>query len=169
MHSWILWIAQGFGIGRIPVAPGTFGSLLGVVLTFLLLLPGSPWFYFAGVILSSLSSIWICDQAEKILQIKDPGSVVWDEIIALPISFLAWILWEWHRSGTWPKASSLFHMPQLLMVAGVFIAFRFFDIVKPWPVRQIQNLPGGLGITADDVVAALYVNILFYMVLLLKT
>jgi len=168
METWILWLAQGFGIGRIPFAPGTFGSLLGLVLSFLLLLPCSPWFYLSGMVISTVSSVWICGQAEKILGLKDPGSVVWDEIIALPICFLGWILWEWHRQGRWPEARYFLQTPQIITVAGVFIAFRLFDILKPWPVKQIQDLPGGWGITADDVFAAFYVNILLYAVLLFK-
>ncbi len=163
----ILWAAQGFGIGRIPVAPGTWGSLLGAGWLLILLAPGQLWIYIAGLILSSFFSVWVCGRAEKILGLTDPGSVVMDEIIAVPLCFGAWILLQMSRTGHIPNPGALLEPKNLPVFIGLVIAFRFFDIAKPWPVRQSQCLPGGWGITIDDLLAALYVNLSYLIGVLL--
>lgn len=163
----ILWAAQGFGIGRIPVAPGTWGSLLGAVWLLILLLPGQLWIYAAGLILSTFFSVWVCGCAEKILGRTDPGSVVMDEIIAVPVCFAAWIGRQMIQTGHFPSPGSLLESGNLPVFIGLVAAFRFFDIAKPWPVRQSQCLPGGWGITVDDVLAALYVNLCYLVGVLL--
>ena len=89
----ILFLAQGLGIGRIPVAPGTFGSLLGLAWLALLLLPGNWWILGAGIALSTGLSVWLSGASEKILNQPDPGSVVIDEIIAIPFCFVGWLAW----------------------------------------------------------------------------
>src|ERR1043165_372016 len=76
--AFVLWLAQGFGIGRIPFAPGTFGSILGLGWFALLLLAGNFWIYLGGTILGLAVSVWLCGAGEKILNQKDPGSVVMD-------------------------------------------------------------------------------------------
>ena len=150
----ILWLAQGFGIGRIPFAPGTFGSILGIGLFAVLLWTGSPWVLAGGIIAGIALSIWLCGEGEKILGIRDPGSVVMDEVIAIPICFTGWLLM---RGAPWPTPVTLF-TDHWRVVIIVFALFRLFDITKPWPVGKSQALPGGLGITIDDVLAAVYVN-----------
>jgi phosphatidylglycerophosphatase A len=155
----ILFIAQGFGVGRIPKAPGTFGTLLGLPWFALLLLPGSLPVFIVGTILGLGLSVWCCGRAEKILGQSDPGSVVLDEITAMPVCFLPWLLWEISRHGTIPSAGYFFSDGNLLRTAGAFLLFRLFDIWKPWPVRQSQNLPGGWGVTTDDVLAAVYTGL----------
>jgi phosphatidylglycerophosphatase A len=157
----ILWAAQGFGIGRIPVAPGTWGSLLGAGWLLVLLAPGQLWIYAAGLILSTFFSVWVCGRAEKILGRTDPGSVVMDEIIAVPLCFAVWIGRYTSQTGHFPSPGALLESKQLPVFIGLVIAFRFFDIAKPWPVRQSQCLPGGWGITIDDLLAALYVNLCY--------
>src|ERR1044071_1596630 len=87
----VLCLAQGFYIGRIPLMPGTFGSLLGIGWVALLLIPRSLAFYIAGSILAALVSVCVCGQAERILGQTDPGSVVLDEIVAMPVCFASWI------------------------------------------------------------------------------
>jgi phosphatidylglycerophosphatase A len=161
--SIILWIAQGFGVGRIPLGPGFFGSLVGVLWFGLLLATGNLWFFVTGAVAGLALSIWLCGAAEKILGQKDPGSIVLDEITALPICFLAWVIILLCKSGSLPKLDDFFGSRWPLAL-GVFVAFRFFDVVKPWPVRQSQVLPGGWGVTIDDVLAAVYVNILTLLV-----
>ena len=86
-----LWIAQGFGVGRIPRAPGTFGSLVGVLWFGLLLMPGSMGIFIGGTIAAIALSVWLCGAGEQLLGQKDPGSVVLDEIAALPVCFLGWV------------------------------------------------------------------------------
>jgi len=154
----ILWLAQGFGIGRIPFAPGTFGSLLGLAWFALLLAAGSLWLFVAGTIFGIAISVWLCGEAEKILKKTDPGSVVFDEICAIPICFLVSIGMLLHQNGKLPSPEYFFSAQGWLQTVAVFVLFRFFDVVKPWPVRGSQKLHCGLGVTIDDVLAAGYVN-----------
>jgi phosphatidylglycerophosphatase A len=165
--QFILWIAQGFGIGRIPFAPGTFGSLFGLVWFAVLLLPGNPWLGLGGMLAAIVLSVWLCGAAEKILNRTDPGSVVLDEIVAVPLCFAVWVgeyLW---RNGVLPAPGLFFRRENWPLTLAVFVAFRFFDVLKPWPVRQSQRLPGGWGVTLDDLLAALYVNLVAALTLLL--
>ncbi len=153
-----LYLAQGFGIGRVPVAPGTFGSLLGLLWFGLLLAPGRLWLFCAGTLAGIGLSVWLCDAAERTLGQKDPGSVVLDEIAAIPVCFAAWVGIVLCQTHVLPSFDTFFCGRNWPLALGVFAAFRFFDVLKPWPVRQSQVLPGGWGITVDDVLAAVYVN-----------
>ncbi len=154
-----LWIAQGFGIGRIPLAPGTFGSLAGMLWFGLLLMTGSLWLFTGGTVAGIALSVWLCGIAEQRLGQKDPGSVVLDEIVAVPVCFLGWVAMLVCNTGSLPAFTCFFSAQTWPMTLGVFVACRVFDIAKPWPVRQSQSLPGGWGITIDDVLAAVYVNL----------
>ncbi len=152
-----LWIAQGFGVGRIPFAPGTFGSVVGLA-WFALLVWFHSWPIFIATNVAAIAvSAWLCGDAEKTLGKTDPGSVVLDEIIAIPVCFTGWLVMLWWPQHHWPNLS--FFADRWLSMIGVFALFRFFDIVKPWPVRQSQTLPGGWGVTVDDILAAVYVNL----------
>jgi phosphatidylglycerophosphatase A len=153
-----LWVAQGFGVGRIPVAPGTFGSVVGLLWFAVLLTPGKFWFYLLGTIIGILLSVWLCGVGEQVLKRRDPGSVVLDEIIALPICFLGWVAILYFKHGAMPSPEYFFSHKTWVLSAGVFALFRLFDVTKPWPVHQSQSLPGGWGVTIDDVLAAVYVN-----------
>lgn len=153
----VLWLAQGFGLGRIPVAPGTFGSLPGLVWFAVLLLPGSLWLYALGVAVGLGLSVWACGAAERILGQKDPPSVVLDEITAMPVCFLPWLIHYLAQHGAMPAIGEFFGPQTWPFTAGIFLLFRAFDVVKPWPVRRSQKLAGGLGITLDDFLAAAYV------------
>lgn len=159
MNSLLLWIAQGFGIGRVPIAPGTFGSMVGLLWFALLLLTGNWWCYLAGTITGLALSVWLCGKGEKILDQKDPGSVVFDEIAAIPICFIGWLAIVIVRTGSWPAPEYFISKQTWLLTIAVFAVFRFFDVAKPWPVRQSQSLPGGWGVTVDDALAAVYVNL----------
>ena len=160
----VLLFSQGFGIGRIPFAPGTFGSVLGLGWFALLLLPRNFWVFVGGILVGLAFSVWACDVGEKVLGKKDPGSVVLDEVAAIPLCFLAWVALEYFRNGIVHPPSYFFSAQKWLAVLGVFAAFRLFDITKPWPARQSQSLPGGWGITIDDAFAALYVNLVTLIV-----
>jgi phosphatidylglycerophosphatase A len=159
VNSFLLWLAQGFGIGRVPKAPGTFGSVVGLAWFALLLLAGNAWGYVFGCLVGLALSVWLCGVGEKFLQAKDPGSVVFDEIAAIPICFLGWVAVHLWRTGSFPTPEFFFSKPNWLPTLGVFAAFRFFDVLKPWPVSQSQSLPGGWGVTVDDALAAVYVNV----------
>jgi phosphatidylglycerophosphatase A len=152
-----VFVAQGLGIGRIPFAPGTFGSFLGLIWFAMLITTGNFWAYLAGCIEGIAFSIWLCDDAEKILGETDPGSIVLDEIIAIPFCFLPWVASVWWSSGGLPGVEFFFSGSAVWMTLGLVVLFRVFDIWKPWPIRQIQRLPGGWGVTVDDLLAAAYV------------
>jgi phosphatidylglycerophosphatase A len=159
-----LWIAQGFGVGRIPFAPGTFGSLVGIAWFAVLLLPQNVWVFIAGTLAALALSVWLCGEAEKILGQPDPGSVVLDEIAAIPVCFAGWVIFQTVKTGALPGPGYFFSSWNWLAVIGIYAAFRFFDILKPWPVRQSQAFPGGWGVTVDDALAATYVNLVVLLV-----
>jgi len=162
----VIWLAQGIGIGRIRRAPGTWGTLLGLG-WFALLLWLSRWSLAVAAVLllaSILGSVWICHGAEVLLGQKDPGSIVLDEIVAVPICFLGWVFYLWLELGEMPSLDFFFGPATWILSFGVFLAFRFFDIVKPWPVKQSQELPDGWGVVLDDQLAALYVNLVILLV-----
>jgi phosphatidylglycerophosphatase A len=164
-----LWIAQGFGVGRIPVAPGTFGSVVGVLWFGLLLMTGSLWLFAAGTIAAIALSVWLCGAAEKTLRQTDPGSVVLDEIAAMPVCYWGWVAILIWKTGAMPVAAHFFSTRTWPLTLGVFAAFRFFDVAKPWPVYQSQSLHGGWGVTIDDVLAAVYVNLVVLLLYAAKT
>ncbi len=157
----ILWLAQGFGLGRIPFTPGTFGSLAGMLWFGVLLSSGSLWIFTAGLVLGLFFSVWLCGAAEKILRQKDPSSVIFDELTAIPLCFMAWVALLFTHNGKLPAFEQFFTARTWPLTLGVFLLFRLLDIAKPWPVRQSQALPGGWGITVDDALAAVYVNVVW--------
>ena len=130
-------IATGFGAGYLPKAPGTWGSLLALPLHFFLRqLAPAP--YALALTAIFFIAVITAGQAEKILDRKDPGVVVIDEVIGMLITLIG--------APNNP----------LIWMAG-FLLFRFFDIFKPYPIRLIdQRLNGGMGIVLDDVLAGVY-------------
>src|SRR5258708_33314360 len=103
MDRLVLWIAQGFGLGRIPVAPGTFGSGLGLLWAAALLGLGSRWLYLAGTVAGLACSVWLCERAERILGRTDPGSGVLAEIAAIPACLAVLLLLSAPRLCPWPR------------------------------------------------------------------
>src|SRR5687767_13894878 len=166
MNSFWLWVATGFGIGSIPVAPGTLGSILGLAWFALLVALFNFWGFIVGTTVGIVFSIWCCHVAAKQFRELDPGAIVLDEITAVPLSFLAWAAHATQERGGLPGFTYFFGEENWLRALGIIVAFRFFDILKPWPVRQSQSLIGGLGITMDDVLAATYVNLLTLLLIL---
>jgi phosphatidylglycerophosphatase A len=141
----ITLLATGFGAGLVPVAPGTVGTLVGVLIC-LISLP-FPWIIRLLFVLALLAvSFYISHQSEKIYQRKDDQRIVIDEIIGFQITML-------------PVAIDF-----LTLCAG-FVLFRIFDIWKPFPIRQLQRLPGGWGIVADDVVAGIYAGAVMWLLI----
>ncbi|MDX1561570.1 MAG: phosphatidylglycerophosphatase A [Gammaproteobacteria bacterium] len=129
--------ALGFGSGLSPWAPGTCGSLLALPLAWALTLY-SPLVAAGIVAVFVVAGIWVCGESARRLGVHDHPAIVWDEIAAMCLVALA------IPSG-------------LVWLALGFIAFRIFDIFKPWPIRDLDHrLAGGLGIMLDDVVAAVY-------------
>jgi len=130
-------IATGLGAGYLPKAPGTWGSLLALPLHFFLR-QLAPQHYALSLAAIFFIGVIAAGQAEKILDRKDPGVVVIDEVIGMLITLIA--------------------APDnpLIWLLG-FLLFRFFDIVKPYPIRLIdQRINGGMGIVLDDVLAGIY-------------
>ena len=128
-----------WGVGYLAVAPGTWGSLVGVGL-FLLL--GSLPLQLVAIVAITWAGIWAASRTERILRLKDPGKVVVDEVAGQMISLLPLAL-----LAAGPSKSG---------VIISFILFRLFDIFKPYPARRFERLRGGLGIMADDLVAGVY-------------
>jgi phosphatidylglycerophosphatase A len=155
----ILLVAQGFGAGCIRLAPGTFGSLLGLLWFLALVWPRHLGVFAVGTLGGVLVSVWVCGAAERLLNRTDPPSVVLDEMVAMPLCYAGWAVWEWSRTGALPPPEFYLTGPGWWGTAGLFVAFRFVDVVKPWPVGRSQRLSGGWGVTLDDVLAACYVNL----------
>ena len=136
-----LLIATCGYIGFVPLAPGTVGSAAGVALFYLVQATGLPWAQAALIVVLFAAGVWASSAAETALGRTDPGPVVIDEVVGMLIT-LAWI-----------------PVTPLGAFAG-FLIFRVLDVVKPWPSRQFESLHGGLGIMADDAMAAVYGHLL---------
>jgi phosphatidylglycerophosphatase A len=138
-----IWIATAAGAGYFPIAPGTAGSAVGVVLVVALarLHLERAWssvvLGIASLLLFALG-VWAAGEAEKFFGRVDPGQVVIDEVMGQMLTFLLvpHATWKW--------------------LLGGFLLFRAFDIVKPFPARQAERIPRGWGIMVDDAVAGLY-------------
>jgi phosphatidylglycerophosphatase A len=159
MRSFVVFLAEGLGAGRCPWAPGTVGSIVGVAWFAVLVMTGHLALYVLLAAGLTALSVWACGRAEAVLGQTDPGSIVLDEIVAVPWCYLGWMVGAWSATGQLPALSSLFQESHLAWLLGGFLAFRLFDVWKPWPVDAAQRLPGGWGITADDLLAAAYTNL----------
>lgn len=140
--------AFGFGSGAAPVAPGTFGTALAVLIY--LLLPEMSWpMYALFLVLSFAIGVWLCGKTASDIGIHDHGGIVWDEFVGYWITmFLAPPGWVWILLG--------------------FGLFRVFDIIKPWPIRWLdKNVGGGFGVMIDDVLAGLMAFICLQMAAIL--
>ena len=144
MNHFIVILATGFGVGYSPLAPGTLGTLITI-----------PFYYFLSTIPSPIYeitligffflSVWISENAEIFFGRKDDPRIVIDEMMG----FLITMIWL-------PKTI-------FFVVAGFFL-FRFFDILKPFPIRRIEKRwRGGYGVVSDDVLAGIYANIILQL------
>ena len=144
MESIWKWLAWGFGAGKLPKAPGTWGALLGLLL--FAALKDFPWFVQLFLVLGlSLCGSYGSQVVAKAQGQKDPQEVVIDEIAGQMLTLVG------HPFKVWN------------IVLG-FLLFRTFDILKPPPVRQAERLPQGLGIMADDLVAGLLANLCLWLI-----
>jgi len=144
-RSWATWLATGLGVGlAVPFAPGTFGTLWGIPLAFAIQCLPTWYAQVLAIAVLFVLGIPLCTRAARELGMKDPGPVVWDEIVTLPITFFLVPLYSY--SIGW-----------LLGVVGLgFALHRLFDITKIPPARQLERLPTGLGIMADDLAAGIW-------------
>jgi len=162
------------GVGYLPLAPGTWGSLLGVGLylviefldgkfirsfagpnSFLLFAPISVFIAAELLLITvvTLVGIWAGSRSEKLFARKDPGKVVVDEVAGQLIALLPVL----------PKVD-----PGWLSILTAFLAFRLFDIAKPYPARRLESLESGLGIMADDIVAGAYAAVVVSVFVLVR-
>jgi phosphatidylglycerophosphatase A len=139
-----LGVATAFGLGHLPKAPGTFGSLGAVLLAWTAGTQGNfPVLLVGLTVVVSMLGLWAANRASEALGAKDPQTVVVDEVSGQLIAYFGLLF----PSITLPNWKYL--------IAG-FILFRAFDIWKPFPARRGEALPAGLGIMADDWIAGLY-------------
>ena len=139
-----VFIATFGYVGYAPVAPGTFGSAAGLALFVLLRAIGLPWIEPVAIVALFAAGTWAGNVAERYFGGIDPGPVVIDEVMGMLIT-LVFVPVSW--------AGALLG----------FLVFRVLDVVKPWPARQMENLHGGVGVMADDAMAAVYGNIVMWL------
>jgi phosphatidylglycerophosphatase A len=143
-----LALATALGIGYIPFAPGTFGSAAGLLLW--ALLPASPLVHVVSILALFVLGSWSGSVAERYFGRTDPGQVVIDEVMGMLITLFM------NPVGAWG-------------VFGAFLLFRIADIMKPYPANRLERLPGGVGVMADDAMAAVYANLALRALLLLSS
>jgi len=139
------FLAFGFGSGLSPFAPGTMGTLVAVPFIFALRTLNEAAFWLALILLFALG-VYLCGHVSRKLGVHDHGGIVWDEMLGYWLSAaLVPLQWPW--------------------LLAAFILFRIFDILKPWPIRQLdKKVSGGFGIMIDDVVAALFTLVILAVV-----
>jgi len=132
------FFSLGFGSGLMPKGPGTAGTLVAFPLYWYLAPRLNDYNFILLLVAAFVIGVWICDKTGRALGVEDHGGIVWDEIVAFLL-----VLFFTPDGIAW----------QIL----AFVLFRFFDIVKPQPIRHFdRNLHGGLGVMFDDILAAAY-------------
>ena len=140
-------IATWFGCGYAPVGPGTAGSIAALAIAWFLVRYAAwqPLWFLALALAATAPSVWAADQTARALNQKDPGIVVVDEVL-----------------GQWIALAGARHL-NVKSWLGALVLFRLFDIWKPVPVRNLEKLPGGAGIVADDLMAGLYAALVLFL------
>jgi len=133
----IKFLATGFGVGYVPAAPGTAGSVLGIGFWWALTRIHNAWLAGLVFVVAIVFAVWCAGEAADAMHHPDPPSVIIDEIVAMPVAMTGLAGPWWH-------------------VAVAFGLFRLFDIWKPSPVRDAEDFSGGIGIVLDDLLAAAY-------------
>ncbi|WGE36237.1 phosphatidylglycerophosphatase A [Actinobacillus genomosp. 1] len=141
-------LACGFGSGLLKPAPGTWGSFAGVLIAVLLWnLTESSLFFIGLTLVCFIAGCHICEKTSRDLNVHDDGRIVWDEIVAIFLMF-----------AFLPEYNGLAY-------TLTFICFRFFDVLKPYPIRYFdEKLETGLGIMFDDILAAIYALIVLHLI-----
>ena len=141
------FFASGFGSGMSPVAPGTMGTLAAIPLWYIFATILPTWGYIIMLLITALIGIVICQKASDELGVHDHGGIVWDEFVGLWLTMLfAPVSWT-------------------AIILG-FLIFRFFDVLKPWPIKVIDaQVGGGLGIMLDDILAGVFSFITLQVIL----
>ncbi len=156
--------ATGFGAGLIPIGPGTFGSIVGLLIAYGLISVFSPEVVLLqnALIVASLilaaAGIWSGTRAERIFGQKDAGQIVIDEVCGQVISFVFIAPYLVRLGPPWRC--------QFAWVIAGFVLFRAFDILKPYPLDRLQDLEGGFGVIMDDIGAGIYAAVVMSLLLL---
>ena len=146
-----VFVATGFWAGRMPIAPGTFGALWGLPLAWSISFIPGVWLQVAVIAAICAVGVPICSvAAQRLGGLKDPGAIVLDEIASLPIAFFL-------------VSREILEQPLVLVIG--FALHRLFDITKVPPARQLERLPTGLGIMADDWAAGVYSCLVLHAIL----
>ncbi len=142
-----VWIATWFGCGYWPAGPGTAGSLAALAIAIALhrYAGFGQWGFALLAFGAAIPAAWAADVTAKRLKIKDPGCVVVDEVVGQWLALAGAAAYNWKS------------------YLGAFLLFRAFDIWKPPPVRQLEHLRGGIGITADDLMAGVYAALVLFL------
>lgn len=144
-HSFAVLLATLGPIGNIPFAPGTWGSAAALLLAPFCFVPLPLWARLLVLLAVFAAGTWAASRAEIALGQTDPGCVIIDEVLGQLTALLPVTI------------PTIIRYPRLWEYALAFVLFRFFDILKPFPIRQVERkLPGGLGVMADDLVAGVF-------------
>lgn len=138
-----VFIATCAHVGYAPVAPGTFGSLVGLLIYYLVRREHSIPVELAVIGIAVMIGLWSATEAEHHFGGIDPGPVVIDEVVGMLITLAL-------------------HPVNILGAIAGFLIFRVLDIVKPWPARRLELLPGGFGVVLDDMMAGIYGNLVIW-------
>ncbi len=141
----VVFLATGFGSGLAPFAPGTFGTLASLALFLFIQDTTTPLLLVC--LLAGVVGVWLCDVSAQRLGVHDHPGIVWDEFVGMWITLL-WVPLSWTT-----------------LLLG-FLLFRAFDIVKPWPIKVLdERVSGGFGIMIDDVLAGIFANMCLQLIL----
>lgn len=139
----IKFISSFFYLGYVPKMPGTAASIAGACLYFLFCRDNLAYWSLTGICV--ILGFLVCGKAEREFARKDPAVIVIDEVAGMLVSLL-------------------FLPCDIRIVAAAFVLFRFFDILKPFPIKDLQRLPGSMGVMSDDLLAAVYTNCILQVV-----
>ncbi|ATW71934.1 phosphatidylglycerophosphatase A [Enhydrobacter aerosaccus SK60] len=151
----IYWLGIGLGSGLPKRAAGTWGTVGGLVVAIPMLALGF-WGFLAVTVMGALVGSYICGKTSDLMGVHDDPHIVWDEWVGMWVSLLP-ILWLHFYDDALLQGHQL---SLLLLYFAAFVAFRFFDILKPFPIKWVdKNVSGGFGILIDDILAGLMAGV----------
>lgn len=139
------FLACGFGAGTARIMPGTCGTLIAIPFYLAMQAVLSPAYYMMVLVAAIIFGCWICQVTQKDFGESDPAAIVWDEMVGFWLA-----MWAAPNGWQW--------------ILSAFFLFRAFDILKPWPIKWLERLPGGIGIIADDLMAGFYTLLIIQLV-----
>lgn len=157
----VYWLGIGLGFGLPKKAPGTWGTVGGVIVALPMLLLGF-WVFLMITIVGCLIGSYICGKTSDLMNVHDDPHIVFDEWAGMWIALLpsVWLLAQTHDAGK--TGLEYYHPSVALLFIIPFILFRFFDIIKPFPIKWVdKNVSGGFGILIDDILAGIMSAVVF--------